>query len=214
MPDRQNLLPDEKLHDLLDEIPSVPSVSSRTTTKRDRTYERTHRTFSYRLTDKQLAEDIAAIAEDLLVPVDDVARAFVEVGLKAAQNGEIPLERVPLVPRCMTLYPTGRETWEVRQEAGWPEEIPLRRKKRRLSEVERKQRQKARNEYRVSYRWTATTDAALTELVDHHFGRSIRSEGRKGLVLTILLRYGLAAYRAGKLPLKAEIRTASQRLKW
>jgi hypothetical protein len=214
MPDRQNLLPDEKLHDLLDEIPSAPSVSRKKTTKRNRTYERMHRTFSYRLTDKQLAEDIAAIAEDLLVPVDDVARAFVEVGLKAAQNGEIPLERVPLVPRRMTLYPTDKERWEIREETGWPREIPTRKRKRKLSEVERKLRQKARNEYRVSYRWTASIDAALTELVDDHFGSSIRSEGRKGLVLTILLRYGLAAYRAGRLPLKAEIRTANQRLKW
>jgi len=214
MSDRQNLLPDDKLHDLLDKIPSAPSVLKRSTTKRDRTYERTHRTYSYRLTDKVLAENIAGIAEDLLVPVDDVARAFVEVGLKAAQKGEIPLERIPLVPRQMTLYPTGRETWEVRQEAGWPKEVPVRKKKRRLSEVERKQRQQARNEYRVSYRWTAAIDAELTHLAESHFGKTIRSEGRKGLVLTILLRYGLEAYRAGRLPLKAEIRTANQRLKW
>lgn len=214
MPERRDMIPDEQARDLLSEIPNA-RVTVVSAARRNRSYERRHRTFTYRLTDKEISDMVGAVAESLFVSVSDVARAFVEVAIDAARQGKIPFEEVPIIKRHLTLYPTGTETWELREEAGWPKELPVRRKKRKLSEVEKRQRQKQLNEYRVSYRWPATVDEQLTRLVENLFGvPTTRSEGRKGWLLTILLRYSLNAYQTGRLTLDPQPSIVKQRLKW
>ena len=138
-----------------------------------------------------------------MVPVDDVARAFAQAGIEAAQRGKIPLNTVPLVPKRLTLFPTGMETWSIREDAGWPKEISPRKKKKKISELEKKQRQQAANQFRVSYRWPGVIDDQLNQLTEQLIGKpKARSEGRKGWLLTILFRYSLQAYRLGFLPLE------------
>lgn len=81
--------------------------------QRNREYEKRNRSFTYRLTDKELGARIAAIAGSLQVTVDEVARAFVEVGIQEARAGRIPFDSVSAVQLRMTLYPTGTETWSI-----------------------------------------------------------------------------------------------------
>ena len=214
MPERRDMISDEQARDLLSEIPNA-RLTAASPAKRNRTYERRHRTFTYRLTDKELNDKLVAIAESLFVTVNDVARAFVEAGIAAARQGEIPFDNIPFIKKHLTLYPTDNETWEVRTEANWPKEIPVRKRKRKLSEVEKRQRQQHQNQYRVSYRWPASVDEQLSRLVEHLVGiPTTRSEGRKGWLLTILLRYSLNAYQVGRLPLDPQPAIVKQRLKW
>ena len=67
----------------------------------------------------------------------------------------------------------------------------------------------------VAYRWPAETDQSLTVLTETVAGKAItRSDGRKGWVLTILFRYGLSMYEAGKLPLHPQPKVVKMSLGW
>jgi hypothetical protein len=97
--------------------------------QRNREYEKRNRSFTYRLTDKELGARIAAVAGSLQVTVDEVARAFVEVGIREARAGRIPFDSVSAVQRRMTLYPTGTETWSIQEQDGWRKlSLPAKRK--------------------------------------------------------------------------------------
>jgi hypothetical protein len=183
--------------------------------QRNREYEKRNRSFTYRLTDKELGARIAAVAGSLQVTVDEVARAFVEVGIREARAGRIPFDSVPVVQRRMTLYPTGSETWSIQEQDGWQKIIPAFEKKKPLSSVEKARRGQELNRFRVSYRWPAEVDQSLTALTETVAGKAItRSDGRKGWVLTILLRYGLSMYETGKLPLQPQPRIVKMSLGW
>lgn len=183
--------------------------------QRNREYEKRNRSFTYRLTDKELGARIAAIAGSLQVTVDEVARAFVEVGIREARAGRIPFDSVPAVQRRMTLYPTGSESWSIQEQDGWQKIIPAHKKKKPLSSAEKARRGQELNRFRVSYRWPTEVDQSLTALAETVAGKAItRSDGRKGWVLTILLRYGLSMYEAGKLPLHPQPRIVKMSLGW
>ncbi len=194
---------------MLDMIPHA------TAHKRGRDYEKRNRSYTYRLTDQELGAKIAAVARSLQVTADEVARAFVEVGIREARAGHIPFDSVPPILQRMTLYPTGTESWTVREQEGWKQSIPLHEKKKRLTKTDKSDRQKELNKFRVSYRWPAETDQALTSLTESIAGKAItRSDGRKGWVLTILLRYGLSMYEAGKLSLQPQPKIVKMELTW
>ena len=190
----------------------IPKAEPR---QRNRDYEKRNRTFTYRLTDAELGGKIAAVAASIQVTVDEVARAFAEAGIRAANANSIPFGDVPPTQRRLTLYPTGNETWAVQEQPGWQKVIPPREKKKPLTETEKRRRQKELNQFRVSYRWPAEIDQAIVKLTEKVVGKATtRSDGRKGWVLTILLRYGLSTYEAGRLPLNPEPKTVKMRLTW
>jgi len=170
---------------------------------KSRKYEKKYPAYRYRLTDKEIGMHISDIAYKENLKVDDVARIFVEHALEHIK--EIPLDRVPIHNRRASLFPKdGRMptvTFEVRED-GWPVTPPPRRPERsktRLSLEERKQQQKNRNQYRVAYRWPAELNAAIKAVAEEKFGApASRADGRTGWVLTILLRYALARYYAGR----------------
>jgi len=183
--------------------------------QRSREYEKRNRSFTYRLTDKELGARIAAVAGSLQVTVDEVARAFVEVGIREARAGRIPFDSVSAVQRRMTLYPTGTETWNIQEQDGWRNTVPPREKQKPPSSAERARRRQNLNTAVVAYRWPAETDQSLTVLTETVAGKAItRSDGRKGWVLTILLRYGLSMYEAGKLPLHPQPKVVKMSLGW
>ncbi|MGB8215330.1 MAG: hypothetical protein WCE68_17410 [Anaerolineales bacterium] len=183
---------------------------------RNRDYEKKNRTFSYRLTDREVGQEVANVALSLQVPVADVARAFVDSAIPAAISGEIPFSKIPPSQRRLTLYPTGTETWAIREQPGWPVASQARgRRKKSMPEAEKEKLQKLRNSFVVAYRWPASVDQALTELTEKVAGKAlVRADGRKGWVLTILLRYALEAYEAGRIPLKPEPRVVKKGLSW
>jgi hypothetical protein len=183
--------------------------------QRSREYEKRNRSFTYRLTDKELGAKIAAVAASLQVTVDEVARAFVEVGIREARSGRIPFNSVPPVQRRMTLYPTGTEAWKIQEQDGWQKTVHPREKRKPLSSAEKARRRQDQNKSVVTYRWPAETDQSLATLTETVAGKAItRSDGRKGWVLTILLRYGLSMYEAGKLPLQPQPKIVKMGLGW
>ena len=197
-------------NDLFDLMPNAPSkTKSAPAGNAGKAAKPRRPCFTYRLTDATIRPEIFDIAGSLRVPVDDIARAFVEVGLRAAAWNQIPFDQVPIHTR-MTLYPTGKETWLVADEPMNCTPQPMQRgKRRKLSEAERAERQQKLNAFRVSYRWPPHIDQALDELTAKVFGSPNlpRNEGRKGWVLTILLRYGLALYKVARLPLVPQVAT-------
>jgi hypothetical protein len=183
--------------------------------QRNRDYEKRNRSFTYRLTDKELGARVAAVALSLQVTVDEVARAFVEVGIREARAGHIPFNSIPPVQRRLTLYPTGNETWSIQEEDGWRKTVHPHEKKKPLSSAEKTRRQQELNRFRVSYRWPSAVDQSLAALTETVAGKAItRSDGRKGWVLTILLRYGLSMYEVGKLPLQPKPKIFKMSLGW
>ena len=183
--------------------------------QRNREYEKRNRSFTYRLTDKELGAKIAAVAASLQVNVDEVARVFVEVGIREAKAGRIPFNSIPPVQRRMTLYPTGSETWRIQEQDSWQKTISPRVRQKPLSSAEKARRRQDLNKSVVAYRWPAETDQSLAALTETVAGKAItRSDGRKGWVLTILLRYGLSMYEAGKLPLQPQPKIVKMSLGW
>ena len=183
---------------------------------RNRDFEKKNRAYSYLLQDKELGPRVAAVAQSLQVTVDEVARAFVEAGIQAAHQEKIPFGDLPPQNRRMTLYPTGNEKWSIQEEKGWAKEIPVRAdRKKPMSEAEKQKRRKELNQYVAAYRWPADVDDALTKLTEEVAGKALtRSDGRKGWVLTILLRYALATYEAGALPLQPQPKVVKMELTW
>ena len=208
-------LPDQDGAAAMPTPPSPIDLMGAETKKRNREYEKRNRSFTYRLTDKELGAKIATVAASLQVTADEVARAFVEAGIREARAGRIPFDSVPPVQRRMTLYPTGTETWNVQEQDGWAKSIPPREKQKQLSSAERVKRRQELNHYRVSYRWPAEIDQSLTALTETIAGKAItRSDGRKGWILTILLRYGLSKYEAGRLLLQPQPKVVKMGLGW
>ena len=88
-------------------------------------------------------------------------------------------------------------------------------KKKSLSSSEKAKRRQDLNKSVVAYRWPAETDQSLAALTEMVAGKAItRSDGRKGWVLTILLRYGLSMYESGKLPLQPQPKIVKMSLGW
>jgi len=193
----------------------IPKVEKK---KRNRDFEHRNRTYTYRLSDKELGGKVANVARLLHVVVDEVARAFVEAALEEVNKGNIPFNAVPPNQSRLTLYPTGEETWKIQEQSGWSKDIPKSTRKRGkpLTETEKRNREKERNQTVVTYRWPADVNQKIVLVTEKIFGKALtRSEGRKGWVLTILLRAGLNAYETGKLPLRPQpIVTDKKELKW
>ncbi len=85
------------------DIQLPPAVSK---AKRDRSWEREHNkaAVTYRNIPEDLRKAIRQIAEQLGVPVDDVARAFLEHSLQAYESGELQLAP-QLESARLRLYP-------------------------------------------------------------------------------------------------------------
>jgi len=88
-----------------------------TKAKRNRDWERrtNYLVATYRGIPPELQREIKEVAAELGVPVGDVARAFLEHGLRAYRDGELTLERHLAVGRW-TLYPGTIE--EIRAKSG------------------------------------------------------------------------------------------------
>jgi len=200
-----------------DPLNTIPTAGERKPRNRD--YEKRNPATTYRITDENLAGEILAIAQELTVAADEVARAFVEAGLRAARANQLDFSGVRPSQGRLSLYPTGNEKWVVHDEpVDWSRVIPARRKTKPLSDFERAQRQKERNRLRVYYRWPDALVRQIEDLTKAVVGLpanqpALRSEGRKGQVLTMLLRFGIEAYKAGRLPLNPCPVTVKSRLK-
>ena len=176
----------------VDNIPSAPTAGQwqnpgRRPAKRNRAWEKAHRPYRYVNVPLELREQVAALAEQLVVTADDVARAFLEYGLNCLEDKTLKLHSRPNPRgRKMTLFPRD-------QAPGWREasatsvEPPTQRKKKASGE---------KKVYpAVSYRLPASLHSQLC-------GVAVEFEAPLGEVVTLFLQHSLNAYRKGNLALQ------------
>ena len=153
--------------------------------KRNRQWEKEHQSHKvvYRGVDPKLSLKVKAIADDLLVPAGEVARAVIEYALRAYEQGDLDLYSRPNPDRMrMTLFPTPGLTRSV--------ERPVKSTKRKQPEVL----------WRVITTWRSYPPELKKELA------ALASEDALnvpiGELITALLRFGLKAYDSGLLNLE------------
>jgi hypothetical protein len=155
--------------------------------KRNRQWEKTHRPYRYVNVPLELREQVLALAGYLLVPADEVARAFLEYALECVDEEKLQLQPRPNpLGRKMTLFP-GDRTKGWRLIVGTPQEMPSRRNK--------KSEQNGKPHSAASYR---LPDGLHNELC----GLAMELAVPVGELVSFLLQHGLDAYQRGNLSLK------------
>lgn len=182
---------DTQRNEFADTIPLADTAGhwnrqGRRPARRNRQWEKAHRPYRYVNVPLELREQVLALAGHLSVTADEVARALFEYGMDCVEDDKLRLCTHPNPHgRRMTLFPRD-------QARGWkestddPRHIPARKRKR--SEPSRKPHPA------VSYR-------IPEELHNRLCGLAMDLDAPVGEVVTFLLRYGLEAYRGGKLSL-------------
>ncbi len=135
--------------------------------RRNRAWEKTHRAKTFRSVPEEVSARVVALAEQLGVTADEVARAFLEYGLYCMER-----ETLTVQPRIkgtrMTLYPLD-SGWT--KQHGWIEEgwnpVP-----KAVSSEKRKRKQKGEEprlwSRRVSYRLPEELVKRLKERAERH----------------------------------------------
>lgn len=174
-----------------DSIPLAATAGSwnrpgRRPAKRNRGWEKAHRSYRYVNVPLEVREDVLALAEHLHVPAGDVAHAFFEYGLDCVHQQKLSLTAQPNpLGRKMTLFPKKQiGAWEEAQDP--QRDVPARNKKR----VERKQKSVPA----VSYRIPPGVHTDLCSLAEE-------LAVPVGEIVTFFLRHGVKSYRTGKLKL-------------
>jgi hypothetical protein len=156
--------------------------------KRNRQWEKEHQSHKvvYRGVDPKLSLKVKTIADDLLVPAGEVARAVVEYALRAYEQGDLDLYSRPNPYRMrMTLFPISDSMRSVAKPA------------RATRTAKRKQPESL---WRVITTWRGFPPELKKELA------ALSSEDGLnvpiGELITALLRFGLKAYDSGLLNLE------------
>ena len=141
----------------------IPAAEPRK--KRDRKWEKAHQgqVATYRGVPPEMHQTLLHLAESLGVPVDEVARAFLEFSLAHHKLGRLPIHPHPKAQR-MTLYPDGAAA-PTRKSEGWLKEALS---SSRPGKKAKKGSQPKRWEARVSYRLPVTLKQEVKELADAH----------------------------------------------
>ncbi len=201
----------------VDPVDTIPVAGPKA--QRNREYEKTHPVFVIRVRDASIREKILGFSQSLCVPADDVARAFLEAGLDAAEKGKIDLSGIRVTRGRMSLYPTGTETWKVHDEPiAWSFKAGEVHSARPRTTAEKNAVQKERNKQRLAYRLPSTTlerfqGCYLAAMGIESEAELARHEGRKGEFFLTLLEFGLKKYQSGQLPLTPQVVVVKARLK-
>ncbi len=167
-------------------VPSIyDSLRVASPRKRNRVWERIHQDQKvvYRGVDPKLALQVKAIADELSVPVGEVARAMLEYALRAYAEGDLDLQPRPNPDRLrMTLFPSSTKS-------GRSQTLDLTRDRKTTEPT-----------WRVITTWRDFPPELKAEI-----GALASSDGLDvptGELVSALLRYGLKAYEGGVLKLK------------
>jgi hypothetical protein len=165
--------------------------------KRDRGWEGRpeNRPTTFRGVPPALHAEVKAIAHDLNVRVDDVARAFLEFSLQCHRKGELVI--TPCLSReRLTLYPEGAG-WSGKQRPGWYERVWEEYARPSQPEKNRRNPEPASTKSwrwpKVSYRRLPTDLTAEIQRLHHE--RNVPT----GEIVTLFLSFALDAYRSGHL---------------
>ncbi len=140
------------------------------------------------------------IADSLGVPMDEIARSFLEHSLADHKSGRLPIYPHPTAQR-MTLYPDGKP------EAVQPSKAWLRDafSSQRPGKKSKKNNQPKRWESRVSYRLPVVLKQEVKDFADQH------TVGVGELVF-FLFQHALSAYENGTLRLEAHPKVSGNTL--
>lgn len=153
--------------------------------KRNRQWEKNHQNQKvvYRGVDPKLALRVKTIAENLIVPDGEVARALLECALRAYADGDLNLDPRPNPFRMrMTLFPTSGTSRH--------HEVPTKSKSRKPPEAL----------WRVITTWRSFPVGLKNEIAT--LASKDQLDVPLGELVTALLRYGLQAYESGLLKLE------------
>jgi hypothetical protein len=200
--ERRNPLtpPDESLvsvwHEVITQIADPERLEERPTKERKREWEKSHPHRCYRGVPSEVRGQVKEVAEELGVPVDEVARAFIEYSLMCVQRGSLTLSGMPSQRRVrMTLYPFTGAGWA---ENGWTPHPPRRTKKHSGQQP------------------ALWREAAYYRLPDELHEQVKRLAGNVypvGELVAVLLKHGLENYNAGVLVLIPQPKTGAS-LEW
>lgn len=178
----------------------IPSAEPRK--KRERQWEKNHRgqVATYRGIPAEMHQTMRRLAENLGVPVDEVARAFLEYSLAQHKSGRLPIHPHPKAQR-MTLYPDGEPAVEQKPK-GWLKDAFS---SPRASKKGKKGGQPKRWETRVSYRLPVALKQEVKALADQH------TVG-VGEFVFFLFQHALSAFECGALRLEAHPKVSGNTL--
>lgn len=160
----------------------IPTAEPRK--KRDRKWEKSHQgqVATYRGVPPELHQTLLLLAESLGVPIDEVARVFLEYSLVNHKSGRLPIQPHPKAQR-MTLYTDENVTSEPKSK-GWLKDAFH---STRPGKKGKKGSQPKRWEARVSYRLPVALKQEVKELANTH------TVGLGELVF-FLFQHALSAY--------------------
>lgn len=178
----------------------IPAAEPRK--KRERKWEKANqgKVATYRGVSPEMHQTLRRLAESLGVPVDEIARAFLEFSLAQHKSGDLPIRPHPKAQR-MTLYPEGgvasnRKAEGCLREAFSPS---------RSGKKGKKAGQTKGWEARVSYRLPVELKQEVKELAETH------TVGVGELVF-FLFQYALNVYERGDFRLEAHAKVSGNTL--
>ena len=168
--------------------------------KRNRDWEKKHQaeTVTYRGVPKEVQNWVERVADGLLVPRDEVVRAFLEFGLSQYQSGQLTIFAYPKAQR-MTLYPESKfaSAVPVKQNTdvqNWLD-VAFPTTARKVSEKNKSKKENPASwKIRVTYRIPIQLKEEIRSMAEEH-------TLPVGEVVWFLIEYALKAYRDGKLNL-------------
>jgi hypothetical protein len=199
--ERRNVLtpPDETQsamwRQVLSQIADPERLEERPPKERKREWEKHHKPKHYRGVPAEVRNQVKEVAEELGVPVDEVARAFIEYSLMCVQRGSLTLSGMPSQRRVrMTLYPFTGAGWA---ENGWTPQPP-RRSTRKKEDAKT---------------WQEIAHYRLPDELHEQVKSLAKDIYPVGELVAVLLKHGLENYNAGVLALTPQPKTVAS-LEW
>lgn len=178
----------------------IPTVEPRK--KRQRKWDKTHQgeLVTYRGIPAETHQTLISLAGSIGVPVDEVARMFLEYGVEHYRSGVLLLNPHPKAQR-MTLFPDGQRP-RAKSQHGWLNEaFPAARQVKKP----KKGKQPKPWESRVSYRIPISLKEYVKEIADMH-------TVAVGELVLYLFKFSLEAFDAGRLGLDPHPKTSGNTL--
>lgn len=157
--------------------------------ERSRDWEKTHRPKYYRGIPGETRQEVKEIAQELGVSADEVARAFLEHGLRCVEKGELAI--VPVSPRArrMTLFPFNGASWAA--DAWTPQHA----------------KQNIRNRKKEAVLWREAAAYRIPDELHKQVKQLANEIVPVGEVVLILLKHGISSYQSGTLALIPQPKT-------
>ena len=183
-----------------------PTVNDRKAKKRDREWDKKNKKYSYRGIPLHLHEELRSISERIGVTLDDVARAFLEYGLRLHHTERIEAEPV-LNGGRLTLYPNSA-AWT--KEIGWAESNGPKTNNRPTQKANKK---KGKGDVQSSPSWRQVHGYRIPEEV-HNAVKGFASELSVpiGEVVRLFFQRSFSDYQTGLLALSPKPKTTRKTL--